>query len=261
MIKNFFTSERNMLIAIGLNAFIIFLISFPDLRANEFLHNIDYFFIIFFLIEAMVKMSAYGSKAYFKDGWNVFDFILVVVSLPALLQPFFEVPNTSLILLFRLIRLLRMLRIIRVLSFIPRVHEIVEGLGRALKASVFVFILLFFFAFLLALFSCQLYGGIAPEYFGDPFVSLFTIFQLFTIEGWNEIPSTIVNNSDNGWLSGAARIYFLFIVLTGGILGMSLANAVFVDEMTMDNNAELETKVENLTKQIEELKDIIKSKN
>jgi len=62
--------------------------SFPNWRDDNALKLIDDFFIVFFLLEAIVKISVLGSKAYFKDSWNRFDFVLVVGSLPALLSAF-----------------------------------------------------------------------------------------------------------------------------------------------------------------------------
>ena len=59
---------------------------------------------------------------------------------------------------------------------------------------------------------------------------------------------------------GITRFYFGIIVLLGGVFGMSLANAVFVDEMTMDNNNQLESKIDGLEAQIRELKELLKEK-
>ena len=70
--------------------------------------------------------------------------------------------------------------------------------------------------------------------------------------GWYEIPDAIVANESTGsWLAGFARLYFPLITLSGGILGFALVNAIFVDEMTMDNNVELEEKIDSLNKKID----------
>jgi voltage-gated sodium channel len=80
---------------------------------------------------------------------------------------------------------------------------------------------------------------------------------MFTVEGWNEIPASIIADSDDSMYAGLTRFYFVLVVLFGGIFGMSLANAVFVDEMTMDNNDELEKKVDELSVQVAELKEML----
>ncbi|MCB0643351.1 MAG: ion transporter, partial [Phaeodactylibacter sp.] len=232
MLKRFFLSERNMMVAIGINAFLIFLIYFPQLEKYRWLVLLDHFFVLLFVLEAIVKLSVLKPKGYFEDNWNRFDLTVVLLSLPSVAEAFYPFPNTSVLLILRLFRLVRLVRFIR---FVPHLGSILKGLLRALKSSVFVLIALFFLNFLLALLTCHFYRDIAPEYFGDPLLSAYSVFQLFTIEGWNEIPATIARNTDNTLLIGVSRFYFVLVVLIGGVFGMSLANAIFVDEMTMDN--------------------------
>ena len=253
-----------MIIAIILNAIIICLLYFPSIHSynnqNKILVNIDHLFILIFLIEACVKLYTYKPKGYFSDNWNVFDFIIVVVSIPSLLTfiPFFAAHNYAVL---KVLRLFRMIRLIKLLKFVPRMTMIMAGLGRALKASVFVIIVLAFMNFIFALFTCHFFGEISPEYFGNPGIAAYSIFQLFTVEGWNEIPASIlIEYPDSFWMAGLTRFYFVIIVLMGGIFGMSLANAIFVDEMTMDNNQDLEEKIDGLYEEIQELKKILKEK-
>jgi len=227
---------------------------------------VDHLFILLFLMEAIVKIYVLKPKPYFADPWNRFDFLIVLVSLPSLLNfvPVFSFIHTS---SFKLLRLFRLTRLLRLLRFVPRMELILTGLTRALKASVFVFIALVFLNLLLALFTCHFYGELLPDYFGDPLISSYYIFQLFTVEGWNEIPSLIADAAKeqeqayHSFFAGFTRLYFIFIVLTGGIFGMSLANAIFVDEMTSDNNQVVEQKMDKLQEQIAELKQMLEKQN
>lgn len=244
-----------MMVAIMLNAVVIFLLYFPGYRNDPLLESIDHLFILFFVIEALVKLIVLKPSGYFGQSWNRFDFAIIVLSIPSVLVNFVPVPDTSLLIILRLFRLVRLIRFIR---FIPNMGQIMSGLGRALKASVFVLAAVFFLNFLLAIFTCHFFAGVAPEYFGDPLISAYSIFQLFTLEGWNEIPAAIVDNVDNQVVVWITRFYFGLVVLIGGIFGMSLANAVFVDEMTIDNNLELERKIDHLNDQIADLKQLIK---
>ena len=254
MLKKFFLKEANMLIAIMINSIFIFAMYFPSLEDVKWLEYIDHTFIFLFVIEAVFKIKYYGWKNYWADNWNRFDLTIVAGSLPSLLTSVLPVPDTSILIILRLFRLLRLVRFLR---FIPGISKILHGLGRALKASVFVILALFFLNILLALVTCQFYGKIAPEYFGDPLIASYSIFQLFTVEGWNEIAEQVAVQTDNPFLSGATRFYFVLVVLLGGIFGMSLANAVFVDEMTMDNNDVLEGKIDDLKQELRELKDLM----
>ena len=127
---------------------------------------------------------------------------------------------------------------------------------------------LVFLNFMLAMITCNFYAEVAPEYFGNPLVSIYSIFQLFTLEGWNEIPAAIAQSTDpttgqpvlSDSAIGITRFYFALVVILGGIFGMSLANAVFVDEMTMDNNQELEKKVDSLTEEIRSLREMLRER-
>ena len=251
-----------MMIAIAINAVIIWLLYFPEINKsthpNYFLINLDHFFVVIFLVEAIVKLSVLRPKEYFKSGWNIFDFIIVVVSLPALLTfvPFFAAHDLSIL---KVLRLFRMIRLAKFMKFVPRMSMIMQGLGRALKSSVFVILVLLFLNFILALFTCHFYGEVAPEYFGDPAISSYTIFQLFTVEGWNEISAVLAERTNSDWAAGLTRFYFVIVVMIGGIFGMSLANAIFVDEMTMDNNKELEDKIDKLFDEIKDLKMMLRN--
>lgn len=246
-----------MLIAVVLNAFIISALYFPAYKDNLRLEYIDMTFILLFVVEALVKISTYGLKGYFDNYWNRFDFTIVVLSLPTLLVPFTEVPDTG---FFIVLRLFRIVRIARLLRFVPNMQHILKGLGRALKASIFVMAALIFLVLILSILTCHFYGTIVPEYFGDPLISIYSIFRLFTLEGWYEIPNAIADKTETAWLIGITRLYFGFIVLLGGVFGMSLANAVFVDEMTMDNNEKLEAKIDGMQQQLTEMRALLENK-
>lgn len=264
MLKNLFLSERNMMVAILINAVIIFTMYFPAYREDPLLEIIDHLFIVFFLVEAVVKIWVLKPNKYFENGWNRFDFAIIIGSLPSLLVQIVPIPDTSLLLILRLFRLVRLVRFIR---FVPHLSKIMAGLARALKASLFVLLALVFLNVLLAIFTCHFYADIAPQYFGDPLISSYSIFQMFTVEGWNEIPAAIaVHVEENGtdstifnssFIIGATRFYFVLVVLIGGVFGMSLANAVFVDEMTMDNTDVIESKIDRLQQELTELKQLL----
>ena len=95
MFKRFFLTEKNILLAIAVNALIIFLLYFPQIKANDpvifqWLEYFDLFFVILFTVEAVVKLREFGVKGYFSKGWNIFDFFIVIVSLPSLLAFLFR---------------------------------------------------------------------------------------------------------------------------------------------------------------------------
>jgi voltage-gated sodium channel len=102
MFKRIFLEERKVLIAIVLNTIVIFTMYFPQFKNNIILEWVDHGFILFFTVEAIVKIREYGRKNYFGNAWNVFDFVLVVGSLPSLLMIFLPFPDTSLVMILRI---------------------------------------------------------------------------------------------------------------------------------------------------------------
>ncbi len=255
MLKRFFLSERAMLTAIVVNAVIIFALYFPQFKqSHPWLEVFDQLFILLFLIEAIVKLYVYKPRAYFQAFWNRFDFVIVLGSLPALLVHYIDIPNTSLLIILRLFRLVRIVRFIR---FVPHLNQVLGGLARALRASVFVLAALVFLNLMIAIFTCHFFAELDPDHFGDPLSAAYSIFTLFTLEGWYEIPARITKSVEHPVLIGLIRLYFIAVVLIGGIFGMSLANAVFVDEMTMDNNQAVESKIDDLKAEVAELKHLL----
>lgn len=114
--KKIFLNDYVILVAIILNAGLIFLLTFDDLAKNSLLNALDYGFIAFFILEIVAKTRDYGLRAYFSDGWNVFDFIIVMVSSLSIVALFVPIPHLSFILVFRTGRLFRFFCLIK---FVP----------------------------------------------------------------------------------------------------------------------------------------------
>jgi voltage-gated sodium channel len=130
--------------------------------------------------------------------------------------------------------------------------HLLKGIQRAISDSVLVLIGFLIYNFIISIFSCYLFKHIAPEYFSDPIRSLYSIFRIFTVEGWYEIPDTIAASS-SVTTAAFSKLFFVLVLLTGGIFGLSLVNSIFVDAMVRDNTDELEKKVDVLNKKIDTL--------
>jgi voltage-gated sodium channel len=208
--------------------------------------------IVYFLVEVTLKIKAQRWK-YFSGGWNRYDFIVTLLSLPSLIVLIFPESQTTWLASASALRAGRLLRFLRLLKFIPNAEHLFKGVSRACKASVGVFIALAILNITLALTATMLFGQISPEHFGDPLKSSYSLLKMFTIEGWYEIPDTIAEQNPDLWLATILRIYAIATVLIGGILGMGLANAIFIDEMTSDNNERLEAKLDNLLQEVASL--------
>jgi voltage-gated sodium channel len=255
---NAFTSEKVVVSVILLNALALFMVGFTEDRSphQAFLFTVDYFCVVYFIVEATLKIHRLTWRGYWSDSWNRFDFTVVVLSLPVLLSPFIDTQAVGVVLVLRLGRLFRLFRLLR---FIPNREHMAVGVKRALRASIGVLLALILVNIILAIGATLLFKRHAPEHFANPFASCYSIFKVCTVEGWYEIPDEIMEHSrekGNSPMWGVmARIYFIGSVLVMGIIGLSLANAIFIDEMTSDNTHAVERKVDELHQEIRALRE------
>ena len=248
-VKSFFTNDKIMLILVVINTITIFIGGYG--RGTRLFVWIDAIFTVLFLFEAIVKIRVFSWGEYWRDKWNRFDFVITIVAVPSLLNLFTEVGVATNVLLS--LRSLRVFKSFRLLKFIPNINGLLKGIGLAMKASLIVSIAFAVLLLIIAILSSSVFGTIAPELFGDPGISLFTIFKLFTGDGWSEIPMEIASNSTV--LSGRIiRIVFAVLFFVGGVLGLSLVNSIFVDAMASDNNDDVLAKLAELEKKLDELK-------
>ena len=252
MIKKLFLNDKFILILILLNAVVIFISGFELTETYRILLSIiDNTITGLFIVEIIVKLREYGIRKYFSSNWNKFDFLLVALSVPALISFILNIETASISFLL-VFRVMRVFKSFRFLKFVPGIEQLIKGIQRALKASVIVLIGFAIYIFIIGIFSFYLFKASAPEYFSNPLTSLYSIFKIFTVEGWFEIPEQITQ----GYSSTAAfftYFYFIFILLTGGIFGLSLVNSIFVDAMVSDNNDDLEEKIDELSNKIDSL--------
>lgn len=241
----FLISEPTVMFVISLNGLALFFDAFPALHSatKGFLGGLDYCCIVFFLVETCLKIAVNDYDEYWDSNWNRFDFFVVLFSLPALLAPIFYVKMFAAVPVLRLSRLFRFFKLMR---FIPEGPRIWMGVQRALKASVAIFLALLLLIVILGMGAQMIFGEIVPEYFGNPLISCYNMFRLFTLENWSNIPDAIAANSRSVVWEVFGRVYVMLAVFVGGILGLSIANAIFVDEMTADNTDRVESMVEVL---------------
>lgn len=245
--------ERTVLGVIALNVFAVFISEFPSLpeTLRTFFEWIDYLCMVYFVFEMTLKIRVLSFTEYWRNNWNRFDFWIVLAGVPLLLHPPFLGGALGAFAIAPLLRVGRFLRFIRVMRFMPNAAHIWKGIVRALQASIGVFAVLLGLNLILAMGANLLFGESLPEHFGNPIISAYTLFKVFTVEGWYEIPDLLAESGAPSTQVWTMRLYFILTVLVGGILGLSLANAVFVDEMTTDNNDELEEMVAELRKELQ----------
>lgn len=246
-------SERFIFGLIGLNALVLFALGFPDLSPalRLALLRLDDAITLAFIFEAALKIRRASLRGYLGDGWNRFDALVVILSIPSLFDSLAG-ENLNQYSVFLLLRMARVMKLIRVLRFLPEIDRILAGVARAIRASFLILIAFFLGLFVVAIVSQRLFAEADPAHFGDPILALYSIFKVFTVEGWFEIPDHLVANLPP-LAAFFARAYFIGLLMLGGIFGLSLVNSIFVDAMVADNNDELEAKIDALSEEIRAL--------
>jgi voltage-gated sodium channel len=166
---------RNTIIGVILfNAVILGLETSDEVmaRAGGLITLLDRLCLMIFVVELSAKLIAYGPR-FFRSGWNLFDAAIIGVAL---------VPGGQ---GFSVLRSLRILRILRVISVAPRLRRVVEGFVRALPGMGSVFLLMGIIFYIGAVMATKLFGDSFPDWFGDLGRSLYTLFQVMTLESWS----------------------------------------------------------------------------
>jgi voltage-gated sodium channel len=211
-------------------------------KHHGILQILDKLILAIFIAELVVKMGACWPRIqdYFRDPWNVFDFIIVA----ACLMPF----DAQYIAVIRLIRLLRVFKLITAL---PKLQILIGALIKSIPSMYYVGMLLLLLFYVYAVMGVFLFGHNDPNRFGDLGTSFLTLFQVVTLEGWSEIFRNQyygVNPEDYVILNGAApipkashiaaTIYFITFILTGTMIMLNLFIGVIISGM---DEAKLET--------------------
>lgn len=248
--KKLFLNDKFIFSIILLNAIILFT---QEMGVNLWWINaLDVFCTLIFVIEMVIKHIEWGFKGYWKDGWNRLDGVLVVLSLPSIFSYIWPdaVTNFSFILALRLLRIFRTFRLVHLF---PNFTQIMKNIALALRECFSIFVGFGILLFIFSLVSCAIFHNAAPDYFGTPLESLYSTFKMCTIEGWYEIPDAVAQGSP-AWSIHFVRLYFISVLVSMGLIGMSIINSIFVDAMVSDNNDAVMKKLEEIEKKIDNKK-------
>ena len=181
---------------------------------TQAINYLDYSITVFFVIEILIRFIGEPKKLnFFKSGWNIFDTLIVLISL-------IPIPNNS---SFLLLRLLRVFRVLRIISVIPELKKIIEALLSSVKRVFYVGLLLFIILYIYATIGSILFSTNIPERWGDVGVAMITLFQVLTLSSWEQVMLPL---QDVYWW---AWIYFFSFIIICGITMLNLLIAVLVD--------------------------------
>lgn len=196
---------------------------------------IDKIILTIFVIEILLKLFAYGF-GFFKSGWNIFDFSIVAIAL---------LPASGALAVLRSLRIFRSLRLIK---NVPKLRFIVESLFHSLPSLVWIFVLLALVFYVFSVIGTKLFGADYPQWFGTLATSMFSLFQIMTLEGWAEISREIMEKYP------LANIYFILFILLASYTTLNIFIAIVVNTM-----AEVQQKVS--TEEVNKIESIIQDEN
>lgn len=200
---------------------------------NTLLLGLDWFITIFFVVEISIRFIAdHDKKNFFKNGWNVFDTLVVVVSL-------IPINDSELALLARLVRIFRVLRMI---SIIPELRTLITSLLKALPQMGYVVLLMFIIFYIYAAVGSYLFADINPFLWENIAVSMLTLFRVMTFEDWTDVQYETMEVYPWSWL-----FYMSFIFLTAFAF-LNMVIGIVVNVMDKESQAE----AEELRQQLEE---------
>ena len=179
----------------------------------------DYAITIFFTIEILIRMIAERSLIkFFKDGWNVFDFLIVTISL---------IPVGGAESVF-VARLLRIVRILRIITVIPAFRHIIEALIKTIPRVGFIALLMFIFIYIWAALGTLFFEDSDPEHWANIGVAMLTLVQVATYDDWAMIMSRILDDYLIAWL------YFVTFIIVNAVVLLNMVIGVIVDVMTTE---------------------------
>lgn len=206
--------KRAVLVLIIINAVLLGLETSRTLSASAMSSIIlaNQVILGIFVFELTLRIGAFRAN-FFRDSWSVFDFTIVTIALIA--------PSGA----FQVVRALRILRAVRLVSTVTSLRRVVEGLLGAIPGIASVLFLLVLVLYIAGVMSTILFRDVAPDYFGHLGISLFSLFQIMTLEGWAEIATSVMAEFEWAW------IFFIGYILVATFLVLNLVIGVVVSSI------------------------------
>ncbi|GAB3849197.1 ion transporter [Nesterenkonia populi] len=206
--------QRLVILVILVNAVVLGLETSPEMMdaVGPVLVTIDVICLAIFVVEIALKLLAFGWR-FFRDPWNVFDFLVV----GAALVPAGEG--------FEVLRTLRVLRVLRLISQLPQLRKVVGALLAAIPGILSTGLLLGIIFYVAAVMATTFFRETMPEYFGNFWSSLFSLFQIATLSSWETIVRPAMEEHSWAWA------FFIPFIILAAFTALNLIIAVIVDAM------------------------------
>jgi voltage-gated sodium channel len=184
------------------------------------LELVDDICLVIFCVEIVMKLAVYGTR-FFRDGWNVFDIVVVGIAL---------LPETGGL---SVLRALRVLRLLRLATAVPSMRRVINGMFAALPGGASVAGVLFIMYYVGAIIGVTLFSKTVPQHFGDIGTTFFTLFKMMTLEGWPDIATVVIEQHPRAW------IFFVVFIIFTTFTTLNLLFGIIVDAMEQAKESEV----------------------
>lgn len=157
---------------------------------------LDHVCLFIFCFELALKLIV-QRFSFFRDGWNVFDFLVIAVALVPASGP------------LSVLRALRVFRLMRLVTAIPSMRRVINGMFAAIPGTASVGGVLLVMFYVAGIMATNFFGKVEPKYFGHLGVTFLTLFQFLTMEGWPDIARPVMEKMPYAWM-----FFIPFILLT-----------------------------------------------
>ena len=218
-----------------------------------FLYVLDTLVTVYFVIEISIRLVAASSlREFFRHGWNIFDFVIVVASL-------IPVDEADSVLVARLLRLFRVMRLI---VLVPQLRVLVSALLRAVPRVGYIALMMFVIFYMYGAVGNLLFAEIEPKLWGDIGVSMLTLFRVVTFEDWTDVMYQTMEVYPLSWIFYLSFIFFCAFVFLNMMIGVIFESLQAQHDEERDSSGEvlaalkahthvLEEKIDALTAEIQ----------
>jgi len=191
-------------------------------RFDHWIYWLDMGVTLFFLFELLVRMAAEKRFVdFFKQGWNIFDFVIVVASL-------IPVNESDTVLIARLLRVFRVLRLV---SLIPELRVLLGALVKSIPRMGYVALLMFIIFYIYAAIGSFMFNTVDPVLWGNISIAMLTLFRVATFEDWTDVMYDTMEVYPYSWV-----FYLTFIFLTAFVF-LNMMIGIVLDVMQKESEA------------------------
>ncbi|MGJ8662634.1 MAG: ion transporter [Marinicella sp.] len=220
-----------------------------------FLFYADIAITLFFLLEISIRFFASDDKKnFFKNGWNIFDTLIVVVSL-------IPIQDSEMALIGRLVRVFRVLRMI---SIVPELRILINSLLKAMPQLSYVMLLMFIIFYIYGAVGSFFFNQINPVLWGDIATSMLTLFRVMTFEDWTDVMYETMGTYPLSWSFYLSFIFFTAFAFLNMVIGIVVSvlekeNAAHDRQVLLEQSEEKMSQLDEIQHELDEIKALIKN--